>query len=128
MAYTPIEIIAMVFAIGYILKLITLLFAEEVKMKAINWWAKNKIIAMAIYIIAVLIIGNYILISIGIVKVAAVMLFTLALIGITLMAADAKTIVRLGKEMIDKNMLKRMWFPLLIWLALAIWVLAALFS
>ena len=124
---TPIEIIALIFALAVLIKLIVVIFSPKKWMKFAESWLKMGTGLMIIYLIAAIVIGYFLLQSLTIVQIAAAMLFTAMLMGVGVMMYPGP-VLKLGKEILNKkNVVKKNWLSLLIWIILAIWVLYALF-
>lgn len=102
-----VDIIALIFATGIVVKLAIVLFAKSSMQKIFDWWMKKRNLALATYIIGILILGYYILFNeatkMSIVQVTAAEMFILYLIGLTLMSSDKSATKKMGKKMISKS-------------------------
>jgi hypothetical protein len=123
---TPIKILATIFAVAVLVKLIFLVINPNLWMKKIGGLLKNPLMTTAVYLGAATIVGYFVLTRISIIDVAAVMLFTSLLIGLGL-APYSSFLLKMGEEMINKGVGKA-WLALVIWGALALWVLFAVLA
>jgi hypothetical protein len=123
---TPIKILATIFAVAVLVKLIFLVINPNLWMKKIGGLLKNPLMTTAVYLGVATIVGYFVLTRISIIDVAAVMLFTSLLIGLGL-APYSSFLLKMGEEMINKGVGKA-WLALVIWGALALWVLFAVLA
>ena len=123
---TPIEILATIFAVVVILKLVVVSINPNLWMKTAGAMLKSEVLTTLTYLVLTVIIGYYVLAELTVVQVAAVILLTSTLIGIGL-GPYSKYILKWGEEMVAVGVNKT-WLSMLIWGALAIWVLYALFG
>lgn len=122
---TPIEILATIFAVIIILKLVVVSINPNLWMKTAGAMLKSEALTTLIYLVLTVVIGYYVFADLTVVQVAAVILLTSTLIGIGL-GPYSKLILKWGKEMVDVGVSKA-WLSMLIWGLLAIWVLYAVF-
>jgi len=122
---TPVEIIALIFAIGIVIKAITVHF---IKPKTLNNIVKkymtNTMMMSVLCTVLAVVIGYYLLLELTIVQIFASGTFMMMLAAL-LVAAYPKGYQKLAEE-VTKNM-KAAWYPMLVWLGVAIWVLYTLF-
>ena len=123
---TPIEILATIFAVMVITKLVIITVKPNLWMKASTVLLKNEILTTLVYLVLAIVIGAYIFTDLTVVEVAAVMLLVSTLIGIGL-GPYSKIILKLSEEFLSVGVGKA-WLAMLIWAALAIWVLYAVFA
>lgn len=125
----PIEVLATIFAVAILIKVIILLINPEPFMKIAESMLKNTRMVVAIYFILAVVVGYYILSSLSAIEVAAVMLFTAILIGLTLFAYS-NAMFRIIKETPRSraDLFKKTWLSMLIWVGIAIWTLYALIT
>jgi hypothetical protein len=123
---TPTKILAIIFAVAILVKLAFLIIRPRLWARAAHAVIGNYATATVIYLILAAIVGYYVLTSINIVEVAAVMLFASLLIGLSL-APYAASLVKLSDEVMQVG-LGKTWLALVIWGLLALWVLYAVFS
>ena len=83
----------------------------------------------ALYIVLAGVVGYFILTSLSIVQVTAVMLFAAILFGLGLLPYS-ETMLKLTQEMSDNRaeMLRKNWLAIVIWVTIAIWTLYAVFA
>jgi len=128
---TPIEIIATIFGVAVVIKMLFFLFAPKELIKFtkpfLQFFKKNHMISTVIMLIIGGILANYIFAVMGIVEVAAVMMLTSILYGLTIMNFMDKYLDKVVREMTKKGAINKIWLPVLIWLILGIWVLYTLY-
>jgi len=128
---TPIETIAAIFGIAVVIKMLFLFLAPKEFLKFFNpmykWIKKNYWPTTILMLILVGILANYIFAVLGIVEVAAVMMLTSILYGLTIMNFMDKYLDKVVREMTKKGAINKIWLPVLIWLILGIWVLYTLY-
>lgn len=122
---TIIEIFAIILAVLTLAKIITCLVNPRAWMKLIEPLFKNPAVTTVVYLILAVATGYYVLQSVSIIELGAVMLFFVFLIGLGLMPYS-ETLFKLRDEMIKKGV-KRAWPAVIIWTAFALWVLYAVF-
>ena len=86
-------------------------------------YAKPKVVSYVSLILAAVVLYYLVLAGIGIVEIFAVMAFLSLLIASTLAAYMKK----LMKGIDFKDILKEQWLPIVVWVALTIWGIVALF-
>ncbi len=123
---TPIEILATIFVVMVITKLVIITVKPNLWMKASAVLLKNEILTTLVYLVLAIVIGAYIFTDLTVVEVAAVMPLVSTLIGIGL-GPYSKIILKLSEEFLSVGVGKA-WLAMLIWAALAIWVLYAVFA
>ncbi len=126
---TPIEILATIFAILILFKLLLSVINPQARLKMVEAILnKNPTILTIIFLILTAIIGYYIFDSFTIVNVAAVMIFLSALMGLFFIQYK-KIMIRLLKEELKSRseFIRKNWLSILIWAGLAIWTLYTLF-
>jgi len=122
---TPVEILAFVFSLVILVKLLMIFIYPEFSLKMAKSAAKNKLFTTILYLVLAAIIGYYLFQSFTIVQIAAIMLFTSLLVGITILPYMEHSIKI--KEGLRGN-IKKSWLAILIWFVFAILVLIAVFS
>ena len=124
---TIIEWMAAIIAIGIVIKLLVILVNPKAWLKIAMPLYSNSIILM---IVGLILSGGslWFLLDNGItiVQIFAVMFFLSSLI-IVGVAGYSKEIISLGKKILSKGILKRMWLYIIIWLALSVWTIKELF-
>ncbi len=118
------KILAAVFALAILVKIIFLLLAPERWLRLADAWMANRRLLTQIYAVAAVIVGLVVFTHLGIIEVAAVMLLTSLLFGLALLPyADAFDKIR---EEVLRVGVRGAWLPLLLWGVLAVAVLIAL--
>jgi len=122
---SSLEILATIFAIIVLVKLIFLSLSARLWMKTVGAMLNYPLATTLIYLVLAGIVGYYVLSNIAIIQIAAVMLFTSLLGGIGL-APYSRVMLRLGEEILNEGVSKA-WLSMLIWTLVAIWVLYTVF-
>lgn len=123
---TAIEILATIFAVAVLLKLLILTVNPKLWMNIAGTFLGRPVWTTIIYLILTVIVGYFVLTRVSIVDAAAVMLLTSLLIGVGA-APYSSTILKWREEMLSIG-LRRAWLGMVVWAALAAWVLYALFA
>jgi hypothetical protein len=125
---TPIEILAVIFAALVLVKLLFIAVDPKIWMKGVESILNNYVFTTVVYVLLALITGYIIFKSLNIVQVAAVMLFTSLIIGLT-MIPYSKEFLALGKELAStrSQIFRRAWLAIVIWAGIAVWTLYAVF-
>lgn len=122
---TIIEIFAIILAVLTLVKIITILINPRAWMKLVEPLFKNPNVTTTVYLILAVVMGYYVLQSVSIIEVGAVMLFFVFLVGIGLMPYS-ETLFKLRDEVIEKGV-KKAWPAVIIWTIFALWILYAVF-
>ena len=120
------KILAGVFAALTLIKLAFLLTSPETWLGATQAFMGHYAVIMGIYLILLAIAGYYIFTSLDLIDVAVVMLFTSALVGLSLIPY-ADSLLKVGQE-IGTVGFGKAWLALIIWVAIAVAVLYRVFS
>ncbi len=123
---TSIEILATIFAVLVLVKLILATLLPELWMEVTYAILQKVVVITGIYLMLAVIVGYYVLAGLSIVQVASVMLWTSLLIGVGL-APYSNIILKLREEILSVG-LSKAWLAMLIWAVIAIWVLYAVFT
>ena len=126
MAFNSVEIIALLDSVLIIVKLLVISFSPRYWLKLTKGLYKSSVGLFVVELILAVIVFYFLLQSFTIVEIMAVITLGALLTGMTF-ALYAKEILGLASKILGKGMLKRMWLPILIWLALAVWTLVELF-
>lgn len=127
---TALEVIATIFAIVVLVKLVVVLINPRLWMEHV---AKpllgNPPLATAVYATLAIVVGYFVLANLDITDVAAVMAFTALVTGLG-MIPYAKTLLKAAEEMsaTRSDLLRNAWLPIVIWGVIALWVLAAVLA
>ncbi len=125
---TPLEIIAVIFAISVILKIGFAVFAPKWRIKKVTWFAEHPIVIEVLFGVCAVILAYFIFQELTIVHVVSAMVFTACLVGMVIFAyEDAFAGLLKGIPRSSEEILQRQWINILIWLFLAVWVLYSVF-
>ena len=128
MAFTPVEIIALVLSIAIIVKLVFVFAAPKGYLTFAKTIWKYKIVMTLVYLALGGLIGYYLLQELTIVQIMATTALVACLIGIGFTPHVDMLLKVMGKKFTVTQMIKDHWLYILIWLAAAGWVLYALFA
>ena len=123
---TPIEIMAFVLAVIVLGKILVLAFNPTYLKRASRGMFKNSVIIMGFILVIVVMSGYYLLQSLDIVTIAAVMFFTAMLYSLAILPYS-KDVSKLADSFLKKDVLKRSWLSFLIWMGISLWVLYNIF-
>ncbi len=127
---TALEIIATIFAIFVLVKIVVVLIDPQIWMKRVaEPLLGNPRLATAVYLVLAIVVGYYVFASLHIVDVAAVMLFTALVMGVGMMPYS-KALLKLAGEMsaTRSDLLRNAWLPIVIWTVIALWVLTSVLA
>ena len=124
---TPIETLATIFAILILFKLLIIIVSPKLRVTiAESILSKNAAILTITLLILTAIIGYYVLSSLTIVEVAAVMMLMSGLMALFFIQYK-KIMLQLLRESLSPDFLMKNWPSILIWGLLAIWALYGVF-
>ena len=125
---SEIDIIAAIFAIFILLKVTIILINPNRWLKLADSFLKNKILTSIVYLLLAVIVGYFVFLNMSIKQIAAVMLFTSLLIGIS-MIPFSKTMLSIYSESLRtrSDMLRKTWLSLFIWVTIAALILYTIF-
>ena len=123
---TPIEILAIIFAVLILVKLLFVLIKPGAWMSFVGFLYKNSVVITIVYIMLAALVGYYLFVSNGmnIVQVAAAGVFISLLMGIGFAPFSQKLIAMQNGIMQERG---KAWLAMLIWAAIAIWTLWVVF-
>ncbi len=121
---TPLEILALIFAVAILGKALVYLISPKGLTGMADKLFKNTTLLTVIFLVLAVVVGYYVIAALGIVAVVATVLFAHLLIGI-LFAQFPKQYTGMAKEILKSK--TKTWLLFLIWIALAVWTLYALF-
>lgn len=127
---TALEVIATIFAILVLVKIVVVVINPRVWMKKVaEPLLGNPPLATAIYAILAIVVGYYVFERLPVTHVAAVMLFTALVMGIGLMPY-AHPVLKIAEEIsaTRSTLLRKAWLPIVIWVGIALWVLASVLT
>lgn len=124
-----IEILAGIFAVVVLLKLVAVIGKPANWIKIAEAIAQKCAIATAVYLVLAVIVGYFVFTSLTAAQIGAVMLFTALLMGFS-MAPYYKALVEAVKETMTTRdvVLRKYWLAFLIWAILAVWIICKLFA
>ena len=120
------KILAVVFALLVLVKMIMLLVAREYWMGLVDKMFKPGNKTGLVYGVATGLVGLPVLLQVSIFEIGAVMLWTSLLIGLGMVPYSE--MVMKWRDEIAREGLGRIWWVLAIWVGLAVWILAAVFG
>ena len=127
MAFTPIEIIALVLLILATVKMLFLLVSSKSYLNFAKGLYKNKIVFQLVCLVLAAVVCYYLIQVFTVVQIFAVAAFVALLIGIGLADPINRIIPIYEKQIKNKSLFKSNWLYILVWLALMVWVFIELF-
>ncbi|MEK6875195.1 MAG: hypothetical protein AABX30_00770 [Nanoarchaeota archaeon] len=122
------ESLALILAVLVAIKIITIAISPKSWMKFVEIIYKRPV-WLAVISLLLSIATLQLLLDNGmtIIQIFAVMLFLVFLSALSV-SVYSKEVLNLGKELLrDRNIFRKAWLPILVWLALAIWALWEIF-
>lgn len=122
-----IELLAWIFVIGVLFKLVAVLFKPADWSKVVETMIQKQALATLILLVLVLIVGYFVLANLAAAQIAAVMLFTGLLTSVAMipywkdLAGAAKEITATRSQLLAKN-----WLGMLIWAAVVVYLIYGL--
>jgi hypothetical protein len=120
------EVIALIVAIGIIVKLIALLCCKKKWVKFVKKFYKNTGLAVLIFLILGVVVFGYLIQELTIIQIFAAMAFCGILAGLSLCAYPGE-IIGFAERVLKGKLPGLVWISGLIWLVLSIWVLVKIF-
>ena len=123
---TPIEIIAAIFAIVGLIKIIVILINKK------NWLPVTKAVygnsgtSSIIFFILAIIVFYYLIQAFTIVEIVAVVAFISLIMGLAFLQTS-KDVLSMANKALNKKFTGWMWIIIIIWLILLVWTLYTLF-
>jgi hypothetical protein len=127
---TALEMIATIFALLILVKIVVVLVNPQLWLKKVaEPLLTNPPLARSVYGVLALVVGYYVFRSLDITEVAAVMAFTALVVGLG-MLPYAKGLLKVAEEIsaTRSNLLRNAWLPIVTWVVIALWVLAAVLA
>lgn len=121
-----IETLAVILALVILIKFVVILINPKSWVKLVHVMLKSKAVVSIIYLILAVIIGYYLLQSLTIVQIGAVMLFTAFLYGLAFIPF-MDGILPIRKVLQKGKIWSKAWLAIAIWAIIAIWILYAVF-
>jgi hypothetical protein len=126
MAFGAIEIIALIFAILVIVKLVVVSFSPKSWLNFAKKLYSAGTILFIVELILAAVVFYYLFQVLTLVQIVAAITLGALLTGMSF-ALYGKETLAWGTKLLNKGLLKKAWLPILIWLALAVWTLIELF-
>ncbi|KKK67488.1 hypothetical protein LCGC14_2953570 [marine sediment metagenome] len=127
MAFNAVEIIALVLVLLVIVKLLIVSFSPKSWLGLVKALYSTPVILFFVELILAAIVFYYLLQQLTIIQIMAAIALGALLTGMSFAIYGKETIAWGTKLLRDKSFLRKAWLPILIWLALAVWTLMALF-
>ncbi|MFH1585646.1 MAG: hypothetical protein ABIB79_02680 [archaeon] len=127
MAYSEVEIIAIIFAIGIIVKV---LFVFQKKKSYIEWvkkMYKNPTLLVVIELAVAALVFYYLQMQMTIIQIFACLILGALLTGMTFAVYAKQLAPNMLSILKKRDAMKKAWLPILIWLVLAVWALKEVF-
>lgn len=118
---TSLEILALIFALFILIKLIVVAFNPKKWISLSKKILSNKAPVYIIYVILTIIVGYIVLSTVPAAEVGAVTLFISLLVALYFLPYAKKLMV--FSEDLMAGIIKKAFLPIIIWLALAIWII-----
>lgn len=127
MAFNAIEIVALVVSLLVIVKLLIVSFKPKSWFDLAKGLYSAPVVLFLVELVLALIVFYYLLQQLTIVQIMAAIGLGALLTGLSFTIYARETIAFASKFLKGKSLLSKAWLPILIWLTLAVWTLAALF-
>lgn len=123
------EILAVLFAVLTIVKVVVTLRSPSARVEMVEKAAKHKTSMSLLYLALTLLSGYVVIGYLGVVNVAAVMMFTYFMMGFAIMPFIDPFIKATKPYLKDPSaLLMKSWPSVILWLVLAVWVLVKVFG
>jgi hypothetical protein len=120
---SPIKIIALIFVVFALVKLVVISISPASWKTFIKKMYAKPLYTIGLSLIAAIFILRYLLQELTIVQIFASMTFMMALMMVQFAVFSKEITELMDKFLNDRNVLKRAWLSISIWLILMIWVL-----
>ena len=127
MAFSVIEWFVLVFVIIAIIKILICSFDPKEWLKFAKSLYKNGVVLFIVELILAAVLFYYLFMELSITYIMAGIVLGALLTGMSFAIYNKETIAWGSKLLKGKTILNKAWLPILIWLALSIWVLIELF-
>tara|TARA_Y100000310_G_scaffold338992_1_gene430240 strand:+ start:8264 stop:8653 length:390 start_codon:yes stop_codon:yes gene_type:complete len=122
------DLLATIFALVVLIKIIIVLVSPEFHIKFATKLLDNKHLLYLVYIIAIVLVGYYLLQEIPLVTIAAILLFAFLIIGLALIPLYDSVIASIEEHFQSRNhVIKKFALTIIIFLILAIWTLYTIY-
>jgi hypothetical protein len=125
---TTIEIFALIIALIAGIKILVILVSPKTWLNSVvkPIYSKSTLMGVIAFILAAIVL-YYLLQEITIIEIFAVMLF-ICLLAATGFSVYYKEVLGLAGKLVNKAVVKKSWFYIIIWIILIVWVLYSLFA
>ncbi|MDD2689853.1 MAG: hypothetical protein PHT41_06870 [Candidatus Omnitrophica bacterium] len=124
---TPVKILALLVAVLVTVKLLVVLMQPKSWLPVVKKIYKRPVLTTILALAASVVILKCLLTELTIIQIFATMSFMMSLMIIGI-AVHGKEIISLAEKYLqDKNIIKKAWLPIIIWVILTVWVFYALF-
>ena len=124
------DILALLFVIAVVVKLLALVFAQKFCYKKAKYFMNRPMLSTILSTILLVVVGYFLFKEMSTVQVVAAAWFLLLLESITFFTCsnleDVKEVYR--KAFMSKSIIRKNWFSAVVWLILVFWVLLKLFA
>ena len=127
MAFNALEIAALLLVVIGLIKLFIVSFNTGAWMKVVKFLYRNSVALFIVELILALILFYYVIQQFTIVQIMAVIALGALLTGMTFACYGKETIDWASKILKAKNLLRKAWLPIIIWVILLVWTLLELF-
>ncbi len=124
---TPIEVMALIFVLLGIAKLVAVFVSPRSWLKVVRIVYKIPWITAIVALVLVFVTLGYLLIELTIVQVFAVMLFVCFLMMLG-WAPLSKEMIEFKERLATRTNLKRLWLAIAVWIILLVWALYTILS
>ncbi len=123
---TPVKILALLVAVLGAVKLLVILTRPKSWLPAVKTVYAKPVLTMILALAAAGIILKYLLMELTIIQIFAAMSFMMALMAMGI-AAYGKEITDFAEKLLqDKNVIKKAWLSIIVWIVLIVWVFCAI--
>jgi len=126
-AFNALEIAALLLVVIGLIKLFIVSFNTGAWMKVVKFLYRNSVALFIVELILALILFYYVIQQFTIVQIMAVIALGALLTGMSFAAYGKETIDWASKILKAKNLLRKAWLPIIIWVILLVWTLLELF-
>ena len=125
---TPVEILALILAVLVAVKILVILVSPKSWFKIVKSVYSIPVLTMIICVILAGVVLYYLIQALTIVEIFAATLFMVLVAGVTIASYHKELVPAAMKLLKDRKILVKAILPLLIWVALVVWVLYSLFA
>ena len=126
MALSPIEIIALIFVLGGLVKIIAIMTSRKAWTDFVKGMYRSPGALLFVEVVLAAIVLYYLLQELNIVQITASLTLGALLTGIVF-AVYKKEVLPPMLGILKKDSLKKSWLPILIWFILMVWTLIEIF-